>query len=135
TPLSDRIGPIRIERLDRAGTGGNSIRFDDLIIRSAAVQPFHRGDPDGNGTTAIADAVHILAFLFRRGPAPACAESADAQNDGQIDISDPIYLLLYLFAGGLPPAHPGPPGSPCGDDTHAPGSAGDLGCERYDPCG
>jgi hypothetical protein len=33
------------------------------------------------------------------------------------------------------PALPGQVGSPCGLDSDAPGSSGDLGCVSYPPCG
>jgi hypothetical protein len=35
----------------------------------------------------------------------------------------------------LPPAAPGPVGSPCGSDPDPQGSSGDLGCTSYPPCG
>jgi hypothetical protein len=130
---SGRIGAIRIERLDRVGTGGDSIRFDDLVIEDAPRRPFHRADPDSSGSTNVTDAIALLGFLFRGGSVPACAESADANNDGQIDVSDALAILLHLF-GGRPIPPPGPPGSACGTDPDPPSSAGDLGCGVYEPC-
>jgi hypothetical protein len=133
TGPGNRPGAIRIERFDRAGTGGDRIRFDDLVVGNVALRLFHRADPDSSGATDLADAVAILNFLFRRGAAPACAESADSNDDGQIDLSDALRILFYLFGGPSPP-QPGPPGSPCGAGRDAPGSAGDLGCDAYGPC-
>jgi hypothetical protein len=128
----NRAGAIRLERFDRAGTGGDRIRFDDLVVGSA-LRSFHRADPDASGATDLADAVVILRYLFRRGAAPSCADSADSNDDGRIDLSDALGILFYLF-GGPPPPPPGPPGSPCGPSRDAPGSAGDLGCDAYAPC-
>jgi hypothetical protein len=134
TGPTNRVGAVRIERLDRAGTGGDAIHFDDLVIASGAPPRFHRGDPNASGAADITDAIFLLAYIFERGSAPTCLEAADAQNDGQIDVSDPLAILFHLFAGrALPP--PGPPGSPCGPDPDAPGSSRDLGCGRYDACG
>jgi hypothetical protein len=129
-----RIGAIRIERFDRAGAGGDSIDFDDLVVVSASPRvAFHRADPDSSGATDLSDAIAVLEFLFRNGRAPGCAESADSNNDGRIDVSDAVAILFFLFAGqAVPP--PGPPGSPCGADPDAPGSTGDLGCGLYGPC-
>jgi hypothetical protein len=98
-------------------------------------RPFHRGDPDGSGTSDISDAITIFGFLFLGDPRTlACRESADSNNDGKIDITDGIQLLGWLFQDGPEPAAPGPPGGPCGLDPDPPGSAGDLGCADYAGC-
>jgi len=79
--------------------------------------------------------IEIFDYLFLGSDSPTCLESADTNNDATIDISDGIATLQYLFNGGPPPAAPGPPEAPCGSDVDEPGSAGDLGCEAYPPCG
>src|SRR5262249_6174650 len=75
---------------------------------------FHRGDPNQDGKHSVTDPVFLLRFLFQGGPAPPCAESADAQNDGKLDLADAIWLLKYIFLSGPPPAPPGPVSAPCG---------------------
>ena len=95
----------------------------------------HRGDPNSSGTTDLSDTNSIFGFLFLGDPPTiSCRESADANNDGTIDISDGICLLSWLLTGGPEPAAPGPTEAPCGSDSDAPGSPGDLGCESYDSC-
>jgi hypothetical protein len=131
---SDSVGAIRFERFDRVGADCHTIFFDDLIIETSVPRVFHRGDADASGAIGIPDAIAILSFLFRRGAAPGCAESADWNNDGSIDIADALRVLFYMFAAAPQPAAPGPPGQPCGADPDAPGSTGDLGCEAYDKC-
>jgi hypothetical protein len=69
-----------------------------------------------------------------RGATPGCLETADANNDASLNVTDGIVMLNYLFLGRAPLVAPGPPPSPCGFDPDPLGSAGDLGCERYDPC-
>jgi hypothetical protein len=116
---------------------------DNTDVEETAVTPvdtralFYRGDPNGDGVEDLSDAVSIFAFLFLGGEEPSCVESADPNNDANVDISDGIYLLADLFLGGPDPVAPGGPGQgqPCGEDTDAPGSAGDLGCEAYSHCG
>ena len=46
------------------------------------------------------------------------------------------FLVSKQRPGGPTPASPGPPGkgAPCGPDTDAPGSDGDLGCDSYTKC-
>jgi hypothetical protein len=97
---------------------------------------FYRADPNNDGSCNITDGIYVLNFLFLGGPAPTCRESSDANNDKAVNITDGIYILNYLFLGGPAPASPGPPGKgdPCGPDTDAPGSPGDLGCDTYTKC-
>jgi hypothetical protein len=61
-------------------------------------------DSNGDGTTDLSDAVHLLQHLFVGGPAPVCPAHADANGDGTTDLSDAIHLLSFLFLGGDPPA-------------------------------
>jgi hypothetical protein len=96
---------------------------------------FHRGDPNADSSADVSDALFVLGFLFLRGPAPACLESADANNDARINITDAIAILTHLFLGQAMIAAPGPPGETCGHDPDPPGSAGDIGCGTYPPCG
>jgi hypothetical protein len=84
---------------------------------------FVRGDTNGDLALNITDAHRVLNFLFLDGMAPACLESADADDDGRINLTDAVYLLNHLFLGG--PALPPPNGAPGSDPT--PDS---LGCRR-----
>ena len=95
---------------------------------------FRRGDANGDGQVDLTDPVFTLGHLFRGEPAPACLEAADTNNDARLEITDPIATLEFLFRGGTPPAPPGPPPAPCGLDTDASGSAGDIGCGAYTGC-
>jgi len=107
---------------------------DGVPDECAGMALFHRGDADGDGSTALADAVGLVGYLFLAGAGPDCAESADANNDGAIDITDAVTILNYLFLAGAPPAEPGPPPARCGPDTDPLGSPGDLGCLLYRNC-
>lgn len=51
------------------------------------VAPSLAGDLNGDGGVSVADAVHLLNFLFRRGPAPKlnCPESCDGDCLGRGD--------------------------------------------------
>lgn len=95
---------------------------------------FHRGDVDGDGTVAIADAVRILSHLFLGGAESKCREAADADNSARLEVTDAIVILGYLFLGTSPPSPPGPPPSPCGPDSDPSGSSGDFGCLEYEGC-
>jgi hypothetical protein len=64
---------------------------------------FISGDATGDGVVDLSDALVILNFLFRAGPAPVPFEAADNNCDQVVDLSDALYLLNYLFKGGNPP--------------------------------
>jgi hypothetical protein len=73
-----------------------------------AFTSFLRGDADGNGTVNLADAVHVLSFLFRRGQPPGCLDAADSDDSGAVNVTDGVYLLNHLLRGGPPPPEPYP---------------------------
>jgi hypothetical protein len=58
------------------------------------------GDANGDKGGNIADAIHLLGYLFAKGAAPTCAKAADANDDDTLNIADAISILGYLFAGG-----------------------------------
>lgn len=61
------------------------------------------GDANGDGIIDLADAVHLLNYLFKGGPAPNPLEVGDCNCDDLVDLADVVYLLNYLFKGGPPP--------------------------------
>jgi hypothetical protein len=65
-----------------------------------------RGDANGDGLWDLADAVHILNYLFKGGPAPDPLEAGDANCDGAVDLGDAVHILNYLFKGGPAPGCP-----------------------------
>ncbi len=73
---------------------------------SISVFVFKRGDANGDGLIDLGDAVYVLNYLFKGGPAPDPLDVGDANCDGVVEIGDAIYLLNYLFKGGLPPGCP-----------------------------
>ncbi|MBI4587156.1 MAG: cellulase family glycosylhydrolase [Planctomycetes bacterium] len=90
---------------------------------------FIRGNANCDEAIDLADAIAILQYLFARGPASCCLESADVNGDGEIDLADPVYGLIFLYRGARPPP---PPFPGCGA---APGGSGaGLGCENFPIC-
>ncbi|MDD4052965.1 MAG: dockerin type I repeat-containing protein, partial [candidate division Zixibacteria bacterium] len=51
----------------------------------------------------VGDAVFIIAYIFRGGPAPSTPAAADANGDGSINIGDAVYLIGYIFRSGPAP--------------------------------
>ncbi len=91
---------------------GTPLRGWQLPEELPAVQRPGDGNQDGN--LNIADAVHLLGFLFQGSIArlpcgdgtardPGNVRLLDSNGDGKVDLSDPIRVLNYLFSGGQSP--------------------------------
>jgi hypothetical protein len=61
------------------------------------------GDANADLQVNVADAVYIINYVFKGGPAPNPLASGDANNDGQVNVADAVYLINYVFKGGPPP--------------------------------
>jgi hypothetical protein len=110
---------------DVPSNGASPAVFIRTLPSSSA--PFVRGDPTGDGTTDISDAVAVLSYLFTGGAAPGCLAAADANGSGKIDVSDAVYIVGFLFLGGAPPRAPYPA---CGGDP----VSGPPGCAAFSAC-
>jgi acid phosphatase type 7 len=98
-------------RIDARAIADSGTVIDSFSIEKGA--PFIRGDADGSGSIAVADAIAVLEILFRSTAPPPCLDRLDVNGDGAVDVSDPIYLLVFRYGGGGPPPSPYPQcGSP-----------------------
>ncbi len=88
---------------------------------------FRRGDPNADGEVNIADAVHILAFLFLGATPPSCLASADTNDDSALDLADATTVLGFLFLGDPSPRAPFPD---CGTDP----TVDRLSCRVFAGC-
>jgi hypothetical protein len=82
----------------------SSLPVDTLLTITESA--FIRGDANGDGLINLGDAIYILNYLFKGGPAPDPLEAGNANCDGAVDLGDAIYILNYLFKGGPPPGCP-----------------------------
>jgi hypothetical protein len=64
------------------------------------------GDANGDRLANIADAVFIINFVFKSGPAPEPIQSGDANCDGETNVGDAVYMINYVFKGGPGPCCP-----------------------------
>jgi hypothetical protein len=67
---------------------------------------YRSGDATADGQVLLSDAIKILNYLYKNGPAPDPLQSGDANADDIVDIGDAISLLNYLFKNGVPPRCP-----------------------------
>jgi hypothetical protein len=68
--------------------------------------PYVCGDANGDGDVNVADAVFLIAYVFKGGPAPDPVEAGDANCDGDVNVGDAVYLIAYVFKGGPEPCCP-----------------------------
>jgi hypothetical protein len=61
------------------------------------------GDANGDLIINVADAVYLINYIFKDGPAPEPLEAGDANCDGIADVGDAVCLIHYIFRGGDPP--------------------------------
>ncbi len=61
------------------------------------------GDATGDGAINVGDAVYVINYVFKGGPAPDPLEAADATCDGEVNVGDAVYLINYVFKGGPAP--------------------------------
>jgi hypothetical protein len=71
-------------------------------VLQSRVLPY--GDASYDGEVNIGDAVYLITYIFKGGPAPApLIESGDANCDGRINITDAVAIVDYVFNGGPEP--------------------------------
>jgi C1A family cysteine protease len=61
------------------------------------------GDANDDEQVNIGDAVYLVAYVFKDGPAPRPSESGDVNCDSAINIGDAVYLINYIFKDGPDP--------------------------------
>ena len=59
-----------------------------------------RGDVTGEGTVDIGDAIYLLNYLYKNGPAPTQLMVGDCNCSGGLELGDAVFLLNYLFKSG-----------------------------------
>jgi len=66
---------------------------------------FHYKNGDGNrdNTINIGDAVFVVNYVFKGGPAPDPKLAGDANCDRVVNIGDAVYVINYIFKGGPAP--------------------------------
>lgn len=64
------------------------------------------GDANGDEAINIGDAVDLVNYIFKGGPAPDPLCVGDVNDDGDINVGDAVYLINYIFKDGPPPVEP-----------------------------
>jgi hypothetical protein len=63
------------------------------------------GDANNDGAVNVGDAVYMINYVFKSGPAPTpyAVCSGDANCDCQANVGDAVYIINYVFKSGPPP--------------------------------
>jgi hypothetical protein len=63
------------------------------------------GNANGDSDINVGDAVYIISYVFKGGPAPIpyATCSGDANCDCQCNVGDAVFLISYVFKGGPAP--------------------------------
>ncbi len=89
---------------DRASSPDNDYGWGIPDILAAIQYSFHMtGDVTGDEYITLADAVFVINYLYRNGPAPSPLFLGDVDCDDAVDAGDVIYLLNYLYKEGTEP--------------------------------
>lgn len=77
--------------------------IDDVRVMSYICESILFGDANGDDDINVADAVHVINYVFKGGPAPDPLEIGDANCDATVNVADAVYLINYIFKGGPAP--------------------------------
>lgn len=80
---------------------GRFSQHSDTI--SAVVTSFVCGDANGDDRTNVGDAVFLINYVFKSGPAPSSLTASDANCDGRVNVGDAVYMINFIFKSGLAP--------------------------------
>jgi transglutaminase-like putative cysteine protease len=63
------------------------------------------GDANCDSHVDVGDAIFIMNYCFKGGPAPSCGPNGDANGDCHIQVGDAVYIINYVFKGGPAPIY------------------------------
>jgi len=61
------------------------------------------GDANYDGKVNVGDAVFLINYIFKAGPAPVPVCKGDVNHDTKTNVGDAVYLINYIFKAGPPP--------------------------------
>lgn len=62
------------------------------------------GDVNIDGEVNVGDAVAIINYVFKGGPAPIIPNWSDVNVDCEINVGDAVYMINFIFREGIAPA-------------------------------
>ena len=88
---------------DGGFNGGTS---DAFVTKLSRAPEYVCGDANSDCAVNLADAVYIINYVFKGGPAPDPECVGDANGDDAVNLADAVYLINYVFKDGAAPVEP-----------------------------
>jgi hypothetical protein len=63
------------------------------------------GDANNDNGINVGDAVYVINYVFKSGPAPAAWKAGDANCDGLVNVGDAVRLINHVFKGAPSPVN------------------------------
>jgi len=63
------------------------------------------GDANNDSAINVGDAVYLINYIFKSGPAPAAWKAGDANCDGLVNVGDAVRLINHVFKGAPSPVN------------------------------
>jgi hypothetical protein len=92
-----------------AGTYEVKVKAKDVLDNESGwsealtVARFVRGDCNDDGIIDIGDAIYLINYLYKSGPAPDPQQAGDVNCDAGCELADVVFLLNFLYKSGPPP--------------------------------
>lgn len=84
-----------------SGSAGCEVNITDDIMELCG---YTCGDANADLAINVADAVFLISYIFKGGPAPDPLCVGDANADDAVNIADAVYLINYIFKSGPAPS-------------------------------
>jgi len=84
-------------------TGNDPVNPSMVVPATMTIQSYVCGDANGDQGVNVADAIYVINYVFRSGPAPSPMTAGDANGDGQVNVADAVYIVNFVFRSGPPP--------------------------------
>ncbi|MGB2803712.1 MAG: C25 family cysteine peptidase [Candidatus Zixiibacteriota bacterium] len=92
-----------------AGTYEVKVKARDIFdcesgwSEALTVARYVRGDCNDDDVIDIGDAIYLINYLYKSGPAPDPPQAGDVNCDSGCELADVVFLVNYLFKSGPPP--------------------------------
>ena len=79
---------------------------DISILENMTIVQFICGDANSDETLNVGDAVYLINYVFKSGPAPDPLCVGDSNGDEAVNVGDAVHMINYVFKSGPPPVEP-----------------------------
>jgi hypothetical protein len=103
TGIPNEMGPLSFVAhvVDQYGSQDEKT-FVTEILRSYVC-----GDANRDELINVGDAIYVINYVFKQGPAPApIIEAGDANCEGNVNVADAVFLINHVFKNGGGPCCP-----------------------------